>query len=120
VVPLKEGPFQAQVRAGRHGTEEEMTKSCGGRRQRRAEGLPGMVDAKADGRDATLDAVQAIVRRLSIVVESKILANQKPWVSLPLSAKMSGKQKAVAKSKEMSQEGTRNTWFCQTPSLNLS
>lgn len=79
-----------------------------------------MVGAKADGRDATLDAVQAIVRRLSIVAESKILvlANQKPWVSLP-STKMSGKQKTVAKSKEISQEGLRNTWFRQTPSLSL-
>lgn len=81
--------------------------------------VAGMVGAKADGRDATLDAVQAIVRTLSIVVESKILTNQKPWVSLP-SAKMSGKQKTVAKSKEISQEGSRNTWFYLTPSLNLS
>jgi hypothetical protein len=73
--------------------------------------VAGMVGANADGWEATLDAVQAIMRRLSMVVESKILANQKPWVSL-LSAKMSGKQKAVAKSKEVSQEGSRITWFC--------
>jgi hypothetical protein len=49
--------------------------------------VAGMVDAKTDGRDATLDAIQAIVRRLSIVVESKILANQKPRVSLPTAPK---------------------------------
>lgn len=45
--------------------------------------VTGMVGAKADGRDAILDAVQAMVRRLSIVVESRILANQKPWVLSP-------------------------------------
>lgn len=79
-----------------------------------------MVDGKGDGLGATLDAVQAIVRRLSIVMEeSKILANQRLRVSLP-SAKMSGKQKAAAKPKDVSQEGMRNTWFCQTISLNLS
>ena len=82
--------------------------------------VTGIVGAKTGGRNATLDVVQAIVRRLSIVVRvQKILANQKPWVTLP-SAKMSGKQKAGAKAKEMSQEGMRNAWFCWIPSLNLS
>jgi len=78
-----------------------------------------MVDAKVNGLGAILDAVQVIVRILSIVVDSKILANQRPWVSLP-SAKMSGKQKAAAKPKEMSQEGMRNAWICEIPSLNIS
>jgi hypothetical protein len=77
-------------------------------------GDAGMVDEKDDGLNATLDAVQAIVRRLSIVVEFKIWANQRPWVSLP-SAKMSGKQKTVARPKEMSQEGMRSPWFVKLP-----
>jgi len=45
----------------------------------------GMVGAKVDGRDATIDAVQAIVRRLSIIVESKDFGQSEAAGYSPLS-----------------------------------
>ena len=47
--------------------------------------VTGMVGAKVDGRGATLDAVQAIVRRLSIIVESKDFGQSEAVGYSPLS-----------------------------------